>query len=270
MHTGPGAVHSPVWPSTSAPVISGTRRYEGAALNSRSNPILMMCVCLLSCNRFVRGAASCSVTGIQYHGPVSTRYDTSGVPPQGGYVAKQCPVRAQWDIIRPCEPLPPPPVLARRFARGQQFEEEVAARLLALHPAALVIPGRTRAGREDATLGAMKAGRPLILGGRLPVDPAGRRVGEPDLLMAETGGPGYRPVDIKHHRCLDAGPGSWPSRCSPLDSPVAEAAELVPGFSARAHKEDLLQLAHYQRMLEACAMAAPGKRLGGIIGVDGV
>jgi predicted RecB family nuclease len=213
---------------------------------------------------------------------VSTRYDTSGVPSQGGYVAKQCPVRAQWDIIRPSEPLPPSPVLARRFARGLQFEAEVTARLLALHPAAHVIVSQARAGREDArpgamkagheeaTLDAMKAGRPLILGGRLPVDPAGRRVGEPDLLVAATGGPGYRPVDIKHHRCLDAGTGGWPSRCSPLGNPVAEAAELVPGASARAHKEDLLQLAHYQRMLEACGMAAPGKRLGGIIGVDGV
>ena len=201
---------------------------------------------------------------------MSTRCDTSGVPPQGGYVAKQCPVRAQWDIIRPCEPLPASPVLERRFSRGQQFEAEVAARLLALHPAAHVVPGQARTGREDATLGAMRAGRPLILGGRLPADLAGRRVGEPDLLVAAAGGPGYRPVDIKHHRCLDAGPGAWPPRCSPLDSPVPEAAELVPGSSARARKEDLLQLAHYQRMLEACAMAAPGKRLGGIIGVDGV
>ena len=195
-------------------------------------------------------------------------------------MAKQCPVRAQWDIIRPCEPLPPSPVLARRFARGLQFEAEVAARLLALHPAAHVIPGQDRAGREDATsgaikagrenatLGAMKARRPLILGGRLPADPAGRRVGEPDLLVAATDG--YRPVDIKHHRCLDAGPGGWPASCSQLDHPALEAAELVPGFSARAHKEDLLQLAHYQRMLEACGMAAPGTRLGGIIGVDGV
>ena len=195
-------------------------------------------------------------------------------------MAKQCPVRAQWDIIRPSEPLPPSPVLARRFARGLQFEAEVAARLLALHPAAHVIPSQDRAGREDATsgaikagrenatLGAMKAGRPLVLGGRLPADPAGRRVGEPDLLVAATDG--YRPVDIKHHRCLDAGPGGWPASCSQLDHPALEAAELMPGFSARAHKEDLLQLAHYQRMLEACGMAAPGTRLGGIIGVDGV
>jgi RNase_H superfamily len=143
-------------------------------------------------------------------------------------------------------------------------------RLLALHPAACVIPGQSRAGREEATLSAMKTGRPLILGGRLPVDPAGRRAGEPDLLTAAAGGPGYRPVDIKHHRCLGAGPGGWPPRCSPLGRPEPEAAEPVPGSSARAHKEDLLQLAHYQRMLEACGMAAPGKRLGGIIGVDGV
>jgi predicted RecB family nuclease len=200
---------------------------------------------------------------------VSTRYDTSGVPPQGGYVAKQCPVRAQWDLIRPSEPLPAAPLLRRRFARGQQFEEEVVSRLRDLHPA-FVVRGEARTGREEATLGAMKAGAPLILGGRLPVDLAGRRVGEPDLLVAAPGGPGYRPVDIKHHRCLDADPGGWPARCSSLDRLTWEAAEAVPGSSARARREDLLQLAHYQRMLEACGMAPPAGRLGGIIGVDGV
>jgi predicted RecB family nuclease len=201
---------------------------------------------------------------------VSSRYDTSGVPPQGGYVAKQCPVRAQWDLIRPADPRPASPVLERRLTRGRRFEAEVVAQLLALHPAAYLVPGGTRAAREDATLAAMQAGAPLILGGRLPVDLAGRRVGEPDLLVAVAGRPGYRPVDIKHHRCLDPGPDGRPPRCSPLDRPGWEAAEPVAGSSARARREDLLQLAHYQRMLEACRLAAPEKRLGGIIGVDRV
>ena len=115
----------------------------------------------------------------------------------------------------------------------------------------------------------MRSGAPVIVGGRLPADPAGRRVGEPDLLVAAAGGAGYRPVDIKHHRCLDAGPGGLPAVCSPLDRLVWEAAEADPGSSARKRRDDLLQLAHYQRMLEAAGVAAPGGRVGGIIGVDG-
>jgi predicted RecB family nuclease len=77
-------------------------------------------------------------------------------------------------------------------------------------------------------------------------------------------------VDIKHHRCLDADPGGLPAVCSPLDRLVWEAAEEDPGSSARKRKDDLLQLAHYQRMLEAAGLAAAGGRMGGIIGVDGV
>ena len=130
--------------------------------------------------------------------------------------------------------------------------------LLALHPDAHMVAGEDRAAREVATLGAMRAGAPVIVGGRLPADLAGRRVGEPDLLVAASGRSGYRPVDIKHHRCLDAGPGGLPARCSPLDRLVWEAAEVDPGSSARKRKDDLLQLAHYQRMLEAAGMAASG------------
>jgi predicted RecB family nuclease len=200
---------------------------------------------------------------------VVTRYDVSAVPPQGGYVAKQCPVRAQWNLVQPCEPLPVSRVLERRFAAGRRFEAEVVAGLVPLHPGACVVAGADRDEREAATAAAMRAGAPVILGGRLPPDPAGRRVGEPDLLvLAEDSG--YRPVDIKHHRCLDPCPGGLPAYCSPLDRLAFEAAQLVPDSSARKRRDDLLQLAHYQRMLEASAMAAPGGRHGGIIGVDGV
>lgn len=199
-----------------------------------------------------------------------TRYDVSAVPPQGGYVAKQCPVRAQWDAVRPGEPRPVSRLLERRFARGRQFEDEVVARLADLCPDAQVVAGEDRAEREAATLGAMRAGALVIVAGRLPADPAGRRVGEPDLLVAAAGGRGYRPVDIKHHRCLDAGPGGLPALCSPLDRLVWEAAVPDPGASARKRRDDLLQLAHYQRMLEASGMAAARGRWGGIIGVDGV
>ena len=197
------------------------------------------------------------------------RYDVSEVPPQGGYLAKQCPVRAQWDLIKPCDPLPVSRVLERRFAAGRRFEVEVVAQLVPLHPDACVVAEPDRGEREAATAAAMKAGAPVIVGGRLPPDPEGRRVGEPDLLVAAAGS-GYRPVDIKHHRCLDAGDDGLPALCSGLGRPAWEAAELIPDSSARKRRDDLLQLAHYQRMLEACDLAAPDGRHGGIIGVDGV
>ena len=199
-----------------------------------------------------------------------TRYDVSGVPPQGGYVAKQCPVRAQWDAVRPCDPLPASRLVERRLARGRRFEAEVVARLASLHPGARVLATGDRADREAATAGAMQAGTPLIVGGRLPGDPAGRRVGEPDLLVAPAGGSGYRPADIKHHRSLDPGPGGLPALCSSLDRLTWEAADPNPGWSARRRRDDLLQLAHYQRMLEAARLAPAGGRAGGIIGIENV
>lgn len=215
---------------------------------------------------------------------MATRYDVSAVPPQGGYVAKRCPVKAQWDTIVPCEPLPHSAPVERRLARGVEFERQVVTMLLAEHPDACLIATQdaerseqVKAEREAATVRAMRDGAPLIIGGRLPADQTGRRVGEPDLLVAAAGGgrPSYRAVDVKHHASLRPGaqPGGRrpiPARCSPLAAPWWERAELAETTTGRRRPDDLLQLAHYQRMLEAAGFAAEDGRYAGIIGTEGV
>ena len=108
----------------------------------------------------------------------------------------------------------------------------------------------------------------LILNGRL-ADEAGRRVGKPDLLVHAPSG--YRAIDVKFHRALDvADPSreSDPALVSDLSSPSFEAAREDLDFNARRNEGDLLQLAHYQRMLEAMGMAAEDGRFAGIIGTD--
>jgi predicted RecB family nuclease len=202
---------------------------------------------------------------------MATRYDISAVPPQGGYVARRCPVRAQLDILQPCDPLTLSPVAERRVARGIDFEAAIFLRIVEAHPLAVLLTGDDRALREEATLKAMTAGAQVIVGGRLPSDANGRRVGEPDLLIRSTTGRVYRSVDVKHHRALDvAGGGSTPALCSTLAAPALEVSALDPDKTPRKHRGDVLQLAHYQRMLEAAGFASPDDRRAGIIGVEGV
>ncbi|MDQ6613293.1 MAG: TM0106 family RecB-like putative nuclease [Actinomycetota bacterium] len=201
---------------------------------------------------------------------MATRYDVSGVPLQGGYVAKQCPVRAQWDALEPCEPLLTSPVLERRFARGRQFEADILATVSRLHRDAVVVNvGENAAEEEAATVAAVAGGAALIVGGRILADRAGRRIGKPDVLVQASSSTGYRAVDVKHHQTLEAASASaLPSWRSPLAAPGWGHATPTPGLSARKSKADLLQLAHYQRMLEAAGWAVGDGRYGGIIGVE--
>jgi predicted RecB family nuclease len=74
-------------------------------------------------------------------------------------------------------------------------------------------------------------------------------------------------VDVKHHLALQAF-ASKAALCSDLTGPSLEAALEDSTMSARKHRGDLLQLAHYQRMLEAADMSGDS-RWGGIIGVEG-
>lgn len=188
----------------------------------------------------------------------------SGLPLLGGYAAKWCPARVQWDVLQPCDPLEPTPFLQRLFDGAKRFEAKIVAHLRELHPDACVIESHG-VECEEETLNAMEAGCVLILGGRLPPDLDGRRVGRPDLLVAGSGG-GYRAVDVKNHQTLNPRQGAIGCHSTSLDDLTWElAGEDGP---ARRHAEGLMQFAHYQRMLEALEQAEPGARIAGIVGTE--
>ena len=201
---------------------------------------------------------------------MTTRYDISAVPLQGGYVAKYCPVRSQWDVMRPAEPVPPDRFTQRLMDHGIAFEAEVIAEIERLHPDAVIIAGEDADAREVATAGAMRDGASLILNSRLPADLKGRRVGRPDLLVRAAAG-GYRAVDVKWHQSLLVSSGKSSELlglCAELYALRQEIALVDPTVAARKHEGDLLQLAHYQRMLETSGFAGEGRRWGGIIGTE--
>jgi predicted RecB family nuclease len=191
------------------------------------------------------------------------------VPSQGAYLATRCAVRAQNDVLRPSAPLPASAELERRFARGREFEAESVTELQEVLGGAVHAAGETQEELEAQTVAAIADGVPVIIGGRLPTDHLGRRVGRPDLLVRASDG-GYRPVDVKHHLALEAGTASRgpAALCSSWERPALEDATADPEFTARRNEDDLLQLAHYQRMLEAAGFASREGRWAGIVGTE--
>jgi predicted RecB family nuclease len=187
----------------------------------------------------------------------------------GGYAAKQCPVRTH-NNFSPLVPRPewvPAPELQAMFDAGVQFEAEVFAELIRIHPdtAELIDPGLRKHAAIAATFAAMASGTPLVLGGWLPDDTAGGRSGRPDVLVRVGGG--YLPADVKHHKTLDAAKKA----SKPVSSLVRpDIWWEVPACTASSHHyEDGLQLAHYTRMLQACGFHPGTDRLfGAIIGTS--
>ncbi|MDA0252572.1 MAG: recombinase RecB, partial [Actinobacteria bacterium] len=189
----------------------------------------------------------------------------------GGYAAKQCPVRTHNDFA-PLVPVPewvPSAELQALFDAGRQFEAEVFAELVRLHPdtAELIDPGLRKPAAIAKTLAAMESGAPLVLGGWLPDDTAGGRKGRPDVLVKVGGG--YLPADVKHHKTL----GAAEKTSKPVSSLVRpDIWWELPGCTATSHHyEDGLQLAHYTRMLQACGFhPGPDRLFGAIIGTSTV
>ncbi len=197
---------------------------------------------------------------------MSQQTDTSRVPLQGGYIAKECPVVIQNRLTVPeAEVRDPAPDALMRMEAGIQFEAELVARLaVQAGDSWLLVPQELdREAAQDLTRSAMEAEVPVIHNGFLEPDRVGRRTGRPDLLVYHRGG--YLPVDIKHRITLDAGTGGA-GVSDPL-TPEPDMMETLEGWVRRPNKDDALQLAHYRRILQALGRHSEST-LAGIIGKE--
>jgi predicted RecB family nuclease len=173
--------------------------------------------------------------------------------------------------LPPAPQADPSPSLAKRFSDGLAFEEVVTNRIINSHPYGQVVRIEDMSASDSVaqTLEHMHRRTPIILHGYLPDDRSGGRTGRPDVLIAGT--TGYHPVDIKHHNVL-SGKGGMPVRVSTLENPYragASDSEMTFRHTASGHQDDLFQISHYWRMLEACGYADE-RPYGGIIGADTV
>lgn len=212
----------------------------------------------------------------------------------GGYAAKQCPTRLYHEIATEATfAEPDSPGVEQRKNDGILFEAEVEDILTSLWPfvdianldtsgrretavahvaealrgmPAVKIPAcdrseRSKKRREILTVGAIKAGVPVIWNARLPF--VNGRIGEPDAII------GGLPVDVKHHRALEGSASEKNQKVATLDSLTLDAADDTLMGPGTPSKSDNLQLAHYIRMMEDLGLlpeTAP--RWGGIIGKE--
>lgn len=153
---------------------------------------------------------------------MAPRHDVSGVPLQGGYIARQCPVVIQNRILVADLEADVPPEVDARMTAGIEFERYVLedARVADKDGDWMVIPAGPKERAQEETMQAVNDGIAVIEQAFLPADTEGRRTGRPDLLVRTADS--YVPVDIKHHRVLDPTRRlSWcqtPERLSPSKS----------------------------------------------------
>jgi predicted RecB family nuclease len=205
------------------------------------------------------------------------RRDVSGVRPQGGHAAARCPLRVQFDVYPPdgVVALPLPVGAQLRADEGHAFEVDVVDEVRARHPDSVAVDADVGSQEQQGlTSDAMHAGASVIVGGRLPTDVEGRRAGGPDLLVRAERRPdgrwAYHPIDVKRHLTVHDRPATAdvaPVLVTGLDRLALRSAASDPDRTARNRTDDLLQLAHHHRMLEAAGRSAE-QAVGGIIGVE--
>jgi predicted RecB family nuclease len=204
------------------------------------------------------------------------------------YAARSCPVKTHnafnQTISHPV--WEPDESLAELFDGGARFEQEILDRLVASFGGSVtdlrVVGDTPSAARADACLRAMQNGIDVIVGGWLPIDVVGHRVGCPDLLVRGAdrydGTSRYHPVEVKWHKIIERrGPARSPQPASPLrvsrfGQPGPEGAQELAGHGLRlgTREADLIQLAHYHRMLQSIGFADSDSALAAVIGTDEV
>jgi len=196
------------------------------------------------------------------------------------YAAGSCPVKIQnrYDPAIEAPGEGASDALLEVFAGGKAFEYEVLSELIRVcdDVADLRSAGRPQWDLLQArTTEAVAAGTSVILGAALPIDLAGHRRGQADILIRDEqrpdGRPGYLPVEVKRHRVIERqGPrGTRAGRFSRLAEPVhASGFDSLDWVFKTSRERDLLQMSQYWRLLEAAGWSAGGEPRGGVIGTD--
>ena len=192
----------------------------------------------------------------------------------GGGELGRCPTRIHHDRYNATERAIDA-VVEHRIAEGRRWEDTVVAALLegtqptiVTEPRSPIDPGAPtvidrrvhRHDRETITLEAMRAGAPLILGGRMSAESL-QSVGVPDILVRLDDG--YAPIDVKHHKAI--GQSGIPVRITSLDR--LEDTDGADGLFRSNRVSDLLQVAHYWKLLDHLGFANP-RHLGGVVGAE--
>ncbi len=197
----------------------------------------------------------------------------------GPYAARTCPVKTQnaFDPRVTGSAADLDESTVERFDGRHAYRAEVLDRW-AREPGAVDL---RRVHHPDPALrAAADGGAPVILGARLPDDPAGHRTGRADALVRgpdrPDGRPGYHPAVVAWHRITEQARPAPPERprrmveVSFLADPGAEHRVPLPDRVLRlpSRASDFLQLAHLQRMLAAAGLSAPGPLLAAVLGTD--
>ena len=189
------------------------------------------------------------------------------------YAARSCPVKVQNEY----DPTTPEPSKGVDASVIERFNDITSFKTDHLDLLATAQGARDlrEAGDQRArlTAEAVAEGAPVIVGPRLPRDETGQRRGHPDALVRgqdrPDGNPGYHPVQVKKHKVLEkrhpSDPFVW---VTPINAPFDAALVELSEHSLRSNTErDLIQLAHYVRMLEAAGWAGE-RQVAGLVSTD--